>query len=391
MVTLLRDNFEYSVSARTDLESLERIITNFTDEQFESLDLLEDNERVLFKGPAGTGKTFLAIEAAKRAINDGKSVLLICYNRLLGEWLKCHTSTFSDSSKSFKCGTFHSLLLEILNIKPLGLPTPDFWSMDLPIRAVDLLLDDKNTWPVYDMLVIDEAQDLLSEEYLDVLDLLIKGGLAGGRWAFFGDFERQAIYINNCAKGLESLTERAPRHSKFSLRVNCRNSRQIAETLSLTSGLSPGYRKVLHDIEGSDVEPIFYSSNTDQTSKLSLAVNELKKIFKSGEIVVLSMKSDKKSCVGESSSVMAGIRFSPFDKVQDGNTIPFTSIHAYKGLEAPAIIITDIDDIDDDKSRALLYIGMSRARIRLFMLMHESCRKSYIRLLDAGLLMTSRA
>jgi hypothetical protein len=47
------------------------------------------------------------------------------------------------------------------------------------------------------MLVIDEAQDLLEDEYLDVLDLLVKGGLAGGRWAFFGDFERQAIYISD--------------------------------------------------------------------------------------------------------------------------------------------------------------------------------------------------
>ena len=70
MVTLLRDNFEYAVSRRSDLESLERMICQFTEEQFGALDMLNDNDRVVFKGPAGTGKTFLALEAAKRAVAE---------------------------------------------------------------------------------------------------------------------------------------------------------------------------------------------------------------------------------------------------------------------------------------------------------------------------------
>lgn len=393
MVALLRDNFEYSVSSRSDLESLEQSITQFTDEQFESLDLLGENERVLFKGPAGTGKTFLAMEAAKRAISEGKRVLLVCYNRLLGEWLEAQTKTFSDDPQKFKCGTFHSLLLEIAETSPPKTAVSEYWKKELPIRTVDRLLDDKCPWPAFDMLIIDEAQDLLGEEYLDVLDLLLKGGLAGGRWAFFGDFERQAIYVTDGAggaqKAIESLSGRAPRHAKYSLRINCRNARPIAETLAITSGLAPGYRKVLHDIEGSDVDPLFYSSATEQENKLASAISDLKKTFKAGEIVVLSMRNDESSCAGSASSIIAGTKFAPIRKVQDGYTIPFTSIHAFKGLEAPAVIITDIDTLNDEKACALLYVGMSRARIRLFLLMHESCRKSYDRLLDAGLQMTS--
>jgi hypothetical protein len=394
MVALLRDNFEYAVSPRGDLERLEQMICRFTEEQFDALDLLDENDRVVFKGPAGTGKTFLAMEAAKRAIADGQSVLFLCYNNLLGEWLKTQTSGYSDDPGVFQCRTFHSLLLEIAGEKPGKGAGSTYWRKDLPVRASDRLLDDARPWPAYDMLVIDEAQDLLEEEYLDVFDLLLKGGLAGGKWVFFGDFERQAIYVSDGGAGaqqaLEGISDRAPRHVKFSLRINCRNAEPIAETLAITSGLAPGYKRVLHDIEGSEVDPLFYSSAADQEMHLANAIGNLKKAFKAGEIMILSMRSDESSCAGSASAGSIGVRLAPIRQVQDGQTIPYASVHAFKGLEAPAVIITDIDSLNDERTRALLYVGMSRARIRLFMLMHESCRASYDRILDAGLEMTSR-
>ena len=151
---------------------------------------------MVFKGPAGTGKTFLAMEATKRAIADGNSVLFLCYNNLLGDWLQAQTTGYSDNPKLFQCRTFHSLLLEIANEKPANGLGNSYWRKDLPVRALDRLLDDARPWYSYDMLVIDEAQDLLEEEYLDVFDLLLKGGIAAGKWVFFGDFERQAIYVS---------------------------------------------------------------------------------------------------------------------------------------------------------------------------------------------------
>lgn len=394
MAALLRDNFEYAVSQRGDLESLEQMILQYTEEQFGALDMLEDNDRVVFKGPAGTGKTFLAMEAAKRATADGKRVLLVCYNSLLGDWLKALTSGYSENADAFRCSTFHSLLLEISGERPAKGADSTFWRKQLPIKAADRLLDDTCQWPTFDMLVIDEAQDLLEDEYLDVLDLLLKGGLAGGRWALFGDFERQAIYMSEggagALKAIEALSERAPVHAKYSLRINCRNAGPIAETLVITSGLAPGYKRILHDNEGSDVDPLFYSSASDQEKQLAYAIGKLKETFKAGEIMVLSMRNDENSCAGGTSSGALGIRLAPMRKVQDGQTIPFSSIHAFKGLEAPAVVITDIESLDDEKTRSLLYVGMSRARIRLFMLMSENCRASYDRILDTGLEMTSR-
>jgi hypothetical protein len=118
MVALLRDNFEYAVSPRGDLEQLEQMICRFTEEQFDAIDLLAENHRVVFKGPAGTGKTLLAMEATRRAIEDGKNgPSSSVYNSLLGDWLKATTSSYSNDSAQLRCCTFHSLLLEIAGEK----------------------------------------------------------------------------------------------------------------------------------------------------------------------------------------------------------------------------------------------------------------------------------
>ena len=394
IANLLRDDFEYVVSPRRAIDQLEESILHFTEEQLDGLDYFEDNSRIIFKGPAGTGKTFLALEAARRAMIEGKHVLLLCYNKLLGDWLKDQTSSFVNAGLQLRCGTLHSVLLDIAGARSVKDANNAYWEKQLPLLAVDHLLDDKRLFPLYDMLIVDEAQDIITEEYLDVLDLLLKGGLAGGRWALFGDFERQAIYVSDFGvgayKAFECLASRAPNHVNCALRINCRNAEPIADTLTITSGLAPGYKKVLHDQEGADVDPLFYSSSGDQAILLRTAVSNLTGTFKPNEIIILSMKGDEASCAGTVAEGSCGTRLVPIRKVHDSKVIPFTSVHAFKGLEAAAVIITDIESLDDEKSQALLYVGMSRARIRLYMLMHECCRHTYDRILDSGIEKTLR-
>ena len=42
----------------------------------------------------------------------------------------------------------------------------------------------------FDVLVVDEAQDLAEPYHLDFFDTALYGGLAGGRWAIFGAFRK---------------------------------------------------------------------------------------------------------------------------------------------------------------------------------------------------------
>ena len=392
ILKFLRPDFEYLASARNQVEVAEADIKRFTEEQYEALDHLEDNRRVVFKGPAGTGKTFLAIEAARRALSDGRNVALFCFNGLLAAWLKREIEPLielaSERSLRFYVGSLSSLML---NIAKIAVPTNNdnnFWSIELPLLAVDKLLDDGVNSPIFDLLLIDEAQDLLSEPFLDVIELIVKGGLAGGNWAMFGDFERQAIYADKSAtSGLDRLRGRASDSvSTFKLRINCRNATRIAEAVTITSGLSPGYSRVLYSADSADVEPVFYRNLSHQGELLYSSITKLLQLFAASDIVILSMRADRASCAASHSAQHVGFNLTPYRLVLEGGTsIRYSSVHAFKGLEAAAVVLTDIENIDDEQAKALLYVGMSRARVSLHVFMNERLRSSYDSMINFGL------
>ena len=49
----------------------------------------------------------------------------------------------------------------------------------------------------------------------------------------------------------------------------------------------------------------------------------------------------------------------------------YATIHAFKGLDAPAVIITDLDEATSPNFESLLYIGMTRATDRLTALIEK--------------------
>ena len=57
---------------------IDQNIVTMTDEQVDAMRAFERNRRVLVLGGAGTGKTVVAIEAARRAVTDGSSVAFVC-------------------------------------------------------------------------------------------------------------------------------------------------------------------------------------------------------------------------------------------------------------------------------------------------------------------------
>ena len=122
---------------------------------------------------------------------------------------------------------------------------------------------------------MDEAQDLVRPPVLDLLDVWVKGGLRDGRWAFFGDFHRQAIYGDRRPENAHELMRaRCGFYARASLRQNCRNTRRIGEETALLSGFeSPPYR--MGQVDGTPVDYLDYTDADSQRDALEKVLSRL--------------------------------------------------------------------------------------------------------------------
>jgi Nuclease-related domain/UvrD-like helicase C-terminal domain/PhoH-like protein len=374
----LRPHFEFIESSKSHAERLGEELRRYTEEQYLALDAMEANPRVAFEGPAGTGKTMLAIEAARRGQASGRRVLLLCFNRLLGKWLEEAASALKPEVTT---KTLHSYMLDVAGVDPGGAGNdPHFWETKLPCMALERLVETTRDDLYFDDLVVDEAQDILRDDYLDFLDISLKGGFASGRWRLFGDFEKQSIYASANLTIREVLDERASNVPLFSLRVNCRNPPRIAETARLLGGLDPSYKRILRPDNGIEPKIRYYKDSEEQQALLSETLDRLSKEgFTARDVVVLSTRSDA-ACAAQVNTHPWKGRLKPYATAVRSHT-RYCSVHAFKGLEAPAIIVTDIDRISDPTSMAIFYVAITRAIDRLVLLVHESAREEIIQAL----------
>lgn len=355
---LLRPNFEFGIVAGDVRSTREHQLLRFVEEQFLALDAMSDNQSVLFTGPAGSGKTFLALEAARRELSVGRTGSLMCFNKLLGRRLAADITR-----PGLSVGTFHSQLLALTGLKAPRDASQLFWSSELPERAIEVLLELDE--PPADFLIIDEIQDLLTEEYLDAFELLVKGGLSGGRVLMFGDFERQAIYDDG--RGRELLKERVPHMPSHRLTINCRNLPRIGFSVNFFSGLTPGYQKFRRDDDGANPVLLKYVRGEDQSPLLRRAVEALREeSFNLNEIVVLSPLGAGSVAATTSDPWLRSVLVQADGDTAKKGKIRFSSIQAFKGLEAPAVIVTDLDRVNVPNFESVLYVGLTRATDRLY-------------------------
>ncbi len=280
---LLRPEFELYESPSDRRERSAGELKRYTDEQYRALDCMETNQRVLFEGPAGTGKTLLALETARRSSRDGSRTLLCCYNRLLAEWMSREAEPLGDR---VSVSTLHALMLSVAGVKPPAEAASDYWDRELPSIAVDRLLS--GTGPTFDRVIVDEAQDICQETLLDFLDLSLYGGLASGEWRMFGDFERQSIYGRDGLPPPGPLLERVGQVTRYRLDDNCRNPPRIATFVGLIADADP-YVRVLRPDSGVEPEVVFYESPAAQKELLVKILEGLRRDGYGGQdVVVLS-------------------------------------------------------------------------------------------------------
>lgn len=133
------------------------IADRLTQEQSVILDAARLLTRIHVRGGAGSGKTWLAMEQARRLTRRGQRVALISYSRGLSAWMQRRVATFDSKDRPAYVGTFHGLG-EAWGATLAGDDDSDFWEKELPELMVELataLPEGKR----FDAIVIDEAQD----------------------------------------------------------------------------------------------------------------------------------------------------------------------------------------------------------------------------------------
>lgn len=380
---MLRPDFEVVVSRGATIDDTEAQLLRLTEEQFDALDLMADNERCLFEGAAGTGKTMLALEYARRLSGAGHRTLLICFNRLLGEWFARQAAALPQQ-KHLTSGSYFRLLRDIIVRSSIATEFLEQESRGQATRLYEdtyavcgrLAVEELNS--PYDVLVMDEAQDLLQPHVLDVLNVWLRDGLAAGRWAIFGDFQRQAIFGNRKGEQLRAaLSQAAPQSARGRLTFNCRNTRNIGQETALLSGFAaPPYR--MGQVLGLPVDYQYYGSEHEQAPLLAAQVRRLLADgVRPDDIIVLSPLRLSNSPVA---AVDGGGTFRLVDVQDHAPTrsrvpvIRYTTAHAFKGLESPVVILCDIEHVGDGEPQSLLYVAMSRARSHLIMLVQERAK-----------------
>lgn len=383
IASILRPEFELFESPQSRHRQRQDELKHYTEEQFEALDAMEQNPRVLFTGPAGTGKTLLAIEQARRSQAAGLQVLLVCFNRMLGDWLKQEVESLRPGVTA---ATLHGLMLAVLGTVPPEEAPKAYWEKELPERSTSRLLEDPGRLS-YDQLVVDECQDILRPEYVEFLDACLKGGLAAGKWALFGDFEGQAIYGPGHGGADVTGDVRIAGAPRFSLRVNCRNTPRIAELVCLVGGLSPPYLRVRRPDNSIEPDIYVYQDREAQATILGAALRKLSREgFGPEDTVVLSPRGDTACAAAVLAAAEPGTvaPLRGMARARPQRAVPYGTIHSFKGLEAPAVIVTDIEELGTRNAESLFYIAVTRALDRLMILVNDAVRARMLEILAHG-------
>lgn len=376
IASLLRGDFDRAVAISAQIRYVEEELIRLTNEQYRCIDQLDDNKRCLIEGGAGTGKTLLALEEAKKAVASGMKVAIFCYNKNLGDWFVNYFREMPASLRPAYVGTFHrymSMLSQMAGVRPAFPSREDnadtFFSEDLPIgtsMALNQLQNER-----FDKIIVDEAQDLITKRYLEVFDKCLSGGLVRGKWTLFGDFSQQAIYsVDLNGNDMKNMLEEMTSFIRFKLTINCRNTKTICDEISLVTGY-PAPSEVWSNLNGLPVQYLTYVNRVEEKERL---VNTIRMLLDSNvppkKICILSPLIRENSIVSE---------IEEYDiadyKIFDDNRLSFCTISAFKGLENSVIILVDIESI---ANKNLMYVALSRARAALYVIKSEAARSEYV-------------
>lgn len=346
---ILMPFFEYGMTLGSRVQQDEQRIISLTGDQCRMLDFIQNHKQALIQGCAGSGKTVMAVKKARDLAAAGNSVLLLAYNRLLGDRLAASVKDVANITAS----TYHDFCIRHLTRAgrmPVKSEGQSYWEKDIPEAFADLIAQ----YPLkYDAVIVDEGQDFRVEYWVTIEEMRQPDGY----YYIFFDPDQ-----NLWKTDMDLPIKGEP----FILADNCRNTRNIFNRLKTYS------RREMRLLAGSpDGEEVHqYIGDTDKNCRRYLKTIIENLIEDQGmrleQIVILGGHSLAKTCLGKDSR-LGNYNVS---ELPDGrpNLIHYHTYMKFKGCESDAVILLDVDENDERWSELALYTAVSRAKHLLYII-----------------------
>jgi len=314
-----------------------------TQDQAVLLDAIRLLGRAEIRGGAGSGKTWLALEQARRLSHQGKRVALLCYSRGLATFLEPRTDGWDRKDRPAYVGTFHGLGEAWgAEVRTDNDADRDYWEHELPARMVSLA-GALSAGRKFDAVVVDEVQDF-ADAWWEALLSALKDPETGQIYVFADDGQRVFARFADTPIGMPTLL----------LDQNLRNTRQIAEAFQALGAT----RMRPAGSDGPEVQ--FVESAGDlAVSEADDAVDRLLDEGWGPADVALLTTGSRHPVQLERVSIngQAGCWESYWEK----DAVFCGHVLGFKGLERRAVVLALNESGGRDRSRERLYVGMSRA------------------------------
>jgi hypothetical protein len=342
-----------------------------SNEQSEVIRSLLANPKISVSGGAGTGKTILAMHAARLLAEDGDNVLVTCFNSGLATQLEKVKESWGELAGEVHVDNFHAICVDAapkgsLDFPERGAPREvhrKFWAEVAPFSLLQALEAGTYEHGPWDAIIVDEAQDFYHEWWP-----ILKTGLAtgdggtgdngeGGRLAVFHD-PRQSIFDHGSPVPTDGMVP-------FPLRINHRNTKAICDVVAQLGrvDLLPHQRCP----EGEAPSVYQQPSPAKTQRKIGELLDRLIETdrFKHEEVAILTPHSPRNSSLEAAEQLGRQPIVHRADQWMAGEGVLHCSISAFKGMEADIVLLVDVDPQDERCTADHRYVAASRAKLRL--------------------------
>jgi len=357
IISLLAPTFTLDSPLAARIGNDQAHVLTLTKQQFRILTTLQRKRQALITGCAGSGKTALAVEKAKRLAREGMQVLLLCFNSRLADELKIQLQGIAEIT----VGTFHQIAIafaqdaRINPQRPDGMDDAAYFNHFLPEQ---LLLASECSNHRFDAMIVDEAQDFQSHWWDILSEWLVPQPII---YIFYDDNQRLFTQAPTFPVNDDALF----------LDVNCRNTQTIH---GVAKQFYRGQDADVITAQGPAGEAIEVHLYDDATHERNLLADILVQLTREQgvlpqHIAVLTRYRPQQLDLSETTIGGFVLR----DQTRGIHQILCCTIQSFKGLERPVVIVAGLGDISDNAElnqlESLLYVACSRATSHLIVLL----------------------